>query len=625
MQGFAGSEIYDTIIINTMKLSDYLVEYLVERGAMHAFIVIGGACAHIVDSIGKNKDIKYVCFQHEQAAAMAADAYSRVTKNVGVAVATSGPGATNFITGICCSWFDSIPTLFITGQVNLHETKMGRKARQIGFQETDIVEIVHPITKFAHMVTEPEKIKYYLDKAFYLAKSGRPGPVLLDIPTNLQHADIEPSSLKGFSPKKQRGSENLSKRIQKEVIGLLKSAKRPVVIAGVGVKLAGAEDKFRRVVEQTGFPVVSSWSGLDILWHDHPLYFGQIGVYGNRGSNFLVQNSDLILAIGSRLDSRQISGQPHTFGRAAKKIVVDVDIHELNKDLTKIDVPIREDAGVFLDSLFRELADFDNQDLSGWLGKCDEWRNNYPAVLPEYFEQKENVNPYVFMRVLSEELEKDDIIIPDIGAVLVWAAQALRLKRGQKFFTAFGHAPMGYSLPGAIGAYFADNSKRIISLNGDGGLQLNIQELQTVKYHNIPLKIFVINNNAYGIIKQFQEIYFNNTYHGTNRDSGYSAPDFVSVAQAYGIPAVRISNHEGLREKIREVIEMDGPVVCDVTVDESQKLIPKLVADRTLDGKYISKPLEDMAPFLPREEFMKNMIIEPLPESNPKTNSSEIN
>ena len=608
-----------------MKLADYLVQYLVKRGVRHAFIVNGGACAHLVDSIGKSEGMRYICFQHEQAAAMAADAYGRVTKNMGLAIATSGPGATNLITGICCSWFDSIPTLFITGQVNLHETKKGRNARQIGFQETDIVEIVRPMTKFAYMVTEPQTIRYYLDKALHLAKAGRPGPVLLDIPTDIQHAEIVPETLEGFSPEKIELDSGVLKQQIESAIHLLKSAQRPVIIAGVGVKISDAKDIFRQVIEALGMPVVSSWSGLDILEHSHPLYFGQIGVYGSRGANFLVQNSDLILAVGSRLDTRQISGQPHTFARAAKKIVVDADANELDKGLIKIDVPIAQDAGVFLKAFLEALVDFKKPEISEWLERCRGWKIKYPPVLAHYYEQKGTVNPYVFIKLLSEEMGGTEVIMPDIGAVLVWTAQALELKKGQDFFTAFGHAPMGYSLPAAIGSYFAAPLRKIISLNGDGGLQLNIQELQTVKYHNIPLKIFVFNNNSYGIIKQFQEIYFNGTYCGTTNQSGYSAPDFVRIAEAYGIPALRIMDHAGLREKIKEVLEKEGPVVCDIVLDESQKLIPKLIADKTPDGKYISKPLEDMAPFLKREEFRGNMIIEPLPETEKRDNSSEIN
>lgn len=609
-----------------MKLSDYLVQYLIERGSTHTFLVTGGACAHIVDSLGKNKKMTYVCVQHEQAAAMAVDAYSRVSKRLGVAVATSGPGATNLITGMCCLWFDSIPGLFITGQVNTHETKGDRKVRQIGFQETDIVDIVRPITKYAVMVTDPKTIKYHLDKAYSLATSARPGPVLLDIPLNVQHADINPDELQGYVPGKAKNESRsaLWEKAHKAAVLLMK-AKRPVIIAGMGVKIAGGVAEFRTLTERLGFPVISSWSGIDVLEHTHPLYFGQFGVYGNRAANFIVQNSDTFLSIGSRLDTRQASGQPQTFARAAKKIVVDIDQHELHKGVVKADLPINADAKEFLTILIEEVVRLKKPDVRAWIVRCEAWKKAYPSVLPEYFKQKKYVNPYVFVRTLADELGTGDIIIADEGGNLVWSVQAFHVKKDQQFFSAFAHSPMGYSFPASIGAYFASPKRPIICLDGDGGFQLNIQELQTIRHYAIPVKIFILNNNAYGIIKQFQEVYFDATYTATTNEFGYSAPDFVRVAEAYGIPAVRITNHRDLKKKIRKILKSKGPVLCDVSIDESQKLIPKLIADKTPTGKYISKPLEDMAPFLPRDEFMENMIVEPLPQSVGKKKSSEIN
>lgn len=608
-----------------MKLSDYLVKYLVDRGIHHTFMVVGGACAHIADSLGKNKEMQLICCKHEQAAAMAVDGYSRAGKNMGVAVATSGPGATNLITGICCLWYDSIPGLFITGQVNMKEIKGTRQVRQIGFQETDIVEIIRPVTKFAVMATEPEKIKYYLDKAFYIATKDRPGPVLIDIPLDVQHANIEPGKLEGFVPEEEQKDEQKFYTQVKEAVQLISKAHRPVFLAGMGIKIAGAQAVFRKVVEQTGFPVVSSWSAIDVLEHNHPLFFGQIGVYGNRGSNFLIQNSDLVLAIGSRLDTRQIGGQPKTFARGAKKIVVDIDKHELHKGLVEADIPICMDAKDFLTALSGELPTSRSFEVREWMKRCVDWKTNYPAVLPNYRTQESQVNPYVFMETLAKQLDSDAIIITDIGGITVWAMQAFHVKRGQQFFSAFAHAPMGYALPAAIGAYFASPARPIICLVGDGGLQINIQEFQTLVHYNIPIKIFVLNNNAYGIVKQFQEIYFEGEYCGTTKKSGYSAPDFVKVARAYGIPSARIVGHRHLEKQIRDILHSGQAAVCDVSIPESQKLVPKLVADRTSKGTYISKPLEDMAPFLPRDEFRKNMIIDPLPEPDEETQSGEIN
>lgn len=608
-----------------MKLSDYLVKYLVDREIHHTFMVVGGACAHIADSLGKHKEMQVVCCQHEQAAAMAVDGYSRTSKNVGVAVATSGPGATNLITGICCLWFDSIPGLFITGQVNIKETKGTRQVRQIGFQETDIVEIIRSVTKFAVMVTEPEKIKYYLDKAFYIATKDRPGPVLIDIPLDIQHANIDPDKLEGFVPEKEQKDEQKLCTQVKEVVQMINKAHRPVFLAGMGIKIAGAQAAFREVVERTRFPVVSSWSAIDVLEHDHPLFFGQIGVYGNRGSNFLIQNSDLVLAIGSRLDTRQVSGQPKTFARGAKKIVVDIDEHELHKGLIEPDLPVRADAKDFLTVLLRELPARRSLETREWLKRCANWKTDHPAVLPDYRTQEFLVNPYVFVETLAKQLDSDAIIITDIGGITVWAMQAFQVKQGQQFFSALAHAPMGYALPAAIGAHFAEPARPIICLIGDGGMQVNIQEFQTLVHYSIPIKIFVLNNNAYGIVKQFQEIYFDGKYCGTTKESGYSAPDFVKIARAYGILSTRITEQRHLEKQIRDVLHSKQAAVCDVSIPESQKLVPKLVADRTSKGTYISKPLEDMTPFLSRDEFRKNMIINPLSEPDEETRPGEIN
>lgn len=616
-----------------MKLADYMAQYLVDQGVKKVFLITGGACAHIVDSLGKNPDIEYVCMQHEQSAAMAADAYSRVTKNFGVAVATSGPGATNLITGACCSYFDSIPTLMITGQVNLWETKGNKKARQIGFQETDIIDIIRPITKFAVLIKDPHKIKYYLDKAIHIAKSGRPGPVWLDIPMNVQHAEINPKELEGFSPLEIFDPvESALKKLAMDssmvsVISRIRTSKRPVIIAGAGIKLGRAESEFLELIDKLRIPVVSSWSGIDILPYDHPLYIGQIGVYGNRAANFTVQNSDLVLSLGSRLDTRQTGGQPKTFAREAVKIVVDIDDTELNKEWVVADIPVHADVKNFLTELNSVIATGTVccPDLTDWHSLCLKWKGQYPTVLPEYNEQKGSVNPYVFIGALSEKLSKNSIITIDNGGISVWAIQSLKLKKGQRVITAFGHAPMGYALPAAIGAAFADQDSNIICIIGDGGIQLTIQEIQTLKNYKLPIKIFVLNNNAYGIIKQFQEIYFDARYEATVNQTGYTAPDFKKVARAYGIAAERITDHDEINKKLDNVLSAKGPVICDVRLDEAQKLIPKLIAVRTPDGKYVSKPIEDMSPLLPRDEFRTNMIISPLSDESKKNESDEAN
>ncbi len=611
-----------------MKLTDYVAQYLVEQGVKKVFLITGGACAHIVDSLGRNKDIDYVCMQHEQAAAMAADAYARVTKNIGVAVATSGPGATNLITGVCCSYFDSIPTLMITGQVNLWETKGEQKIRQLGFQETDIIDIVRPITKFAALVRNPEEIRYYLHKALFIAKSGRPGPVWLDIPMNVQHAEIDPDTLIDFSPN-DVASEKLSRAIQSydinNVISKVIEAKRPIVIAGAGIKLAQAEEKFSAFIATLNVPVVSTWSGIDILPHDHPLYVGQFGVYGNRAANFAVQNSDFLISLGSRLDTRQTGGQPKTFAREAFKIVVDIDKAELDKQWVVADIAIHADVNNFLSALNLASQSIPFPDFTDWQSICLKWKHRYPTVLPEYYNQRGSVNSYVFIKALSEKLPSHSIIIPDQGGNLTWTIQGFQVKKGHQLFSAFGNSPMGYALPASIGAAFADPTANVICIDGDGGFQLNIQDLQTIRHYNLPIKIFILNNNSYGIIKQFQEVYFDGRYEATVKETGYTAPDFIKVAQAYGIATETISDHSEIDEKIDKIIKTCNPVLCDVKLDDAQKLVPKLVAIKTKDGKYISKPIEDMMPLLPRQEFRENMITQPLNEEDSDEKPSEIN
>ena len=609
-----------------MKLTDYLANFISGLGVKHPFLIIGGASAHIVDSFGKHSNIDYISMQHEQSASMAADAYARITGKIGVASATSGPGATNLITGVCCSYFDSIPTLMISGQVNVWETKGKKKIRQAGFQETDIIDIVRPITKYSVMITDPEKIRYELEKCVYLATHGRPGPVWIDIPLNVQHAEIDPEKLKNYNPKEETDDNTeISQAIINQVLSVIKSAKRPVIIAGNGIKLSRSKDEFFKFVEKLGMPVVSTWSGIDIMPYEHKLYAGQFGVYGRRGANFTVQNSDLLISLGSRLDTRQTGGQPKTFAREAKKIVVEIDKSELFKDWVEADIPVHADVKDFLKTMNESLKNFDSPNYSEWLFRCKEWKFRYPAVLPEWYEQKDSVNSYVFIKSLSDRLKEGDIIVADQGGNLTWTIQAWEIKKDQELFSAFGNSPMGYALPAAIGAAFARPGQDIYCIDGDGGFQLNIQELQTVVHHNLPIKIFVLNNHSYGIIKQFQEIYFGGRYEGTIPEKGYSMPDFVKVAEAYGIPTVTIANHDELPDKLDKILAMKGPVLIDVLLSDTQKLIPKLVAVRSDAGqRYISKPIEDMVPLLSREEFYANMIVKPLEEGD-KDKSSEIN
>lgn len=588
-----------------MRVADYILNYLSSLGIKHVFLITGGAIAFVVDAFNGRTDIDYICFQHEQAAAMAADAYSRLGPGIAATMVTSGPGATNLITGICCSWFDSIPTIHITGQVNTFELKVNSGVRQVGFQETDIIDVVKPITKFAAQLEKAEDIRYLLEKATHIARSGRPGPVVIDIPQNFQRVEVELKRLRRFIPPNRKQYSDFGQKLKEKVrksIQLLREAKRPMLLAGGGVKIANGKQELLELIDKLKIPVVTSWSGFDLLPYDHDLRVGEIGVYGNRGANFAVQNADVVLSIGSRLDTRQTGGKPETFAREAKLIMVDIDKAELDKrrGLTPY-LSIQTDAKEFLQELLLQIKNSKKLNISKWFDMCMVWRRQYLVNLPEYETEKNKVNAYTFVKALSDELGSNAIIIPDDGGHLTWTMQAFQLKKGQILFSAYGNSPMGYAFPAAIGASIALGKKPIVCIDGDGSFQLNIQELQTVVYNKLPIKIFVLNNKGYGIIKQFQELYLGSRFEASGR--GYSYPDFVKIGEAYGITSIEIRNHKEMKKKIKKVLAIRGPVICNVHVREDQKIIPKLE---------FGKPIEDLSPRLSNQEFKKNMIIKPL-------------
>lgn len=590
-----------------MKASDYIASFLVKNKIHHVFQVIGGASVHMVNSLDDQRGMNYICVNHEQAAAMAAEAYARITRNMGAAMATSGPGMTNLITGIGCAYFDSIPIICITGQVNTFELRGTRKVRQIGFQETDIVKMVKAITKFSVQVNDPKDLKYLLEKAIAIARSGRPGPVLIDIPMDIQRAEIYPKKLKSFNASELKEDLDDIKIVEDKIlqaIELIKKTKRPVIIAGGAIRYADQVDKFEKLVNILGFPVVATWSGIDVLPHNHPLYRGQIGVYGARGSNFTVQNSDCIISIGSRLDTRITGGKPETFARAAKKIVVDIDRAELykNRGLTP-DIGVCADVAKVIPLLIKSAEKIKIPNVTSWKKKTLEWKNKYPQIPPSWRKRKNKVDPYVFMEALSDSLSGRDTVITDCGGNLTWTIQGFNVKRGQRLFSAMGNSPMAYALPASIGASIALGNKPVICIIGDGGFQMNIQELQTMIYYKLPIKIFIINNHSYGIIKQFQEMYFNGKYVATTPESGYSVPDFIKIAKAYGVSTETIRDHKELYPKIKKVLAYECSILCDVVIPDDSKLIPKLE---------FGKPIEDLSPLLSRKEFLENMIVDPI-------------
>ena len=587
-----------------MKLSDYIAAFLVREGIRHAFAVTGGASLHMIDSVARTPGIDYICPQHEQGGAMAADGYSRATGNLGCAIATSGPGATNLITGIICSWFDSVPVLYLTGQVTTFRLKGSTGVRQMGFQETEIVEMCKPVTKYAVMVTDWKKIRYELEKAVHIAKSGRPGPVLVDVPDDLQRMNIDPADLEAFHPDPAESRPAPAAADLDRIVEMLGQSKRPVAILGWGIRLAGAQADAVRLVEQLGIPVLPTWPSLDLMPSAHPLVIGGFGTHGSRFANYALQNSDFVLAIGARLDTREAGSPYEDFARGARKVVVDIDPAELGKLPTfgmKVDLPICSDAGTFVRALAARTASPSPLAVSPWLDQIAEWKRKYPICTPAY-RREVPLNPYVFIEELSNCAPAGEDIVLDTGCALAWTCQAFRFKEGQRLFHAFNTTAMGYALPAAIGVSFARDRGPVTCVVGDGSLQMNIQELATVVRHKLPIKIFLINNHGYSMVQQTQEQWLGGRYEATTVDGGLAFPDFVKVAEAYGIPALTIERNADAAEMVRRVYAFDGPVFCNVEIGASHRVVPQVKFGR---------PIEDGEPLLPRAEFLANMIVAP--------------
>ena len=557
--------------------------------------------------------MEIVCCLHEQAVAVAAQSYAMHTNNLGVGIVTTGPGGTNAITGVSAAWIDSVPCLFVSGQVKRSDIMKDKGIRQLGIQEVDIVSLVQSITKYAVTVMEPASIRYHLEKALYLAKNGRPGPVWLDIPLDVQGSIIDEKALEGFNPvelKEKKPDMSLVKNSVKKIIRLLNDSERPVIIAGDGIKIAKSKELFLDIIRKIGIPVIPTWKAMDMIYEEHELYAGRGGIMGERSANFAVQNSDLLLCIGSKMDFTQTGFDTKSFARAARKVVIDIDNNEVNKLDFKIDLKIVADAKLVLEEILNQLNNIEIKDRSLWMDKIKEWRKKYPVVLKEYYNKTGLVNPYVLVDVLSREATSEDIIHPCCaGTAAEYNFQAFKIKKNQKFITNHGLGPMGFELPGSIGACLANNRKRTICIAGDGGFQLNIQELETLHRLDLPVKIFIMNNNGYSSIRTMQETHFNGHYVGNDPSSGLTLPDIISVAQAYKIKAVRINDVSELELKIREALDFPGPVICDVMVIPGFKVAPKVASQRKENGTMVSRPLEDQWPFLDRDELKSNMMI----------------
>lgn len=599
-----------------MRVADYITEFVGDIGVKHIFAIPGAGSMYLNDALGRSKSVQHVSNHHEQALAMAVEAYSRV-KGFGVGLVTTGPGGTNAITGVAGAWIDSTPCLFLSGQINVKDTIINTKLRQRGIQEVDIISLVKPITKYAAMVTDPNKIKYHLQKACYLAKSGKPGPVWLDIPLDVQRFNVNPQDLEEFIPSDEEkpdcdSKETLRKKVA-STVECLKNSKRPIIWAGNGIKLSGAQKELEDLLKKIKIPVATTWNGADIIEESHELYAGRPGLFGQRGANFAIQNSDLLITIGNRLSIPQTGYRFDAFARGAKKVFVDIDKAEIYEKPIKPDIAIAADAKEFLTELNLQMSGTAMPDLSHWISTCKKWKEKYPVALPDYLKKKEYVNSYTFVDNLSDCLTNSDVIVTDMGTSFTTTFQAFKVKKGQKFFTSSGLASMGFGLPGAIGACFASDKKRTICLVGEGSFMFNMQELQTIVHHNLPIKIFLFNNQVYLSVKIMQDNNFQGFHVGADAKSGVSFPDMIKIAHAFGIETEQIKNHSELH-KIKNALEAEGPILCEILLDPDEVLSPRLKTTTRKDGSLTQSPLEDLWPFLGREEFKNNMIIPPLEE-----------
>jgi len=592
-----------------IKVSDYIAKELVKHGVRHVFMISGGGSMHLNDSLGKHAKLEYICNHHEQASAIAAEGYARVNQKLAVINVTTGPGGVNALNGVFGQWTDSVPALYISGQVK-YETTLHAcpqlSLRQLGDQEVDIVSMVKPITKYAEIVKNPQDIKKILQKAIRLATSGRPGPTWIDLPINVQGALVDEDALVDEEIVEEKNfTENLSIKV-KEIISAISNAKRPIIVAGHGIRISGAIADFYQLLEQLKIPVVTTFNGFDILPSDHPLYMGRIGTVGQRAGNFTLQNADLVLFLGTRNNIRQVSYSFEMFARNAKKIVVDIDEAELKKPTLKPDIAVCADLKDFLPLLNSQINKIEK---SEWLAWCSDRKNKYnPAQNAEYKKSDGLINPYQFILTLTAALKENSIMVAANGTACVALFQAGIVKKNQRIFWNSGDASMGYDLPAAIGACFASNKQEVICLAGDGSIMMNLQELQTIKHYNLPIKIFVLNNDGYSSIRQTQRNFFGEKLVACSSNSGVSTPSFIKLADAFGLQKITIESDENLEQKIQHVIEIKGAVICEVMLTCDYIFQPKLSSEKLPDGRIISKPLEDMFPFLSREEFEQNMI-----------------
>ena len=596
-----------------MRVADYIFKFIADRGVTDVFLVTGGGAMFLNDAVGREKRLRYICNLHEQACSMAAEGYARVSGKPGVICVTTGPGGTNALTGVAGAWLDSIPMIIISGQIK-RQTCIASfpelSLRQLGDQELNIVDVVRPITKYAKLVTSAESIGFELEKAWHLATSGRPGPVWLDIPLDIQSAELPEKLQEHFTAQQDI---SIDPTAMNDAIEKIKNAKRAAIICGIGVRHANAIDKLKLFAEKHDIPVLTSISGIDLIESEHPLFAGRPGILGDRAANFIMQNCDMLLTIGTRMGIRIIGYDWKNVAREACKIMVDIDGNELKKPTFKPDIAIQSDAGAFLDEMLCALGD-DVKSSADWLEYCRNLRKKYPATTEKHRNIKEFVSSYVLPGIISRHCADDAVIVTGNGTAYTSTFQAIAVKKGMRVFANQACASMGYGLPAAIGAAIADSKRQVICLTGDGSIQMNIQELQTIRNYQLPVKIFVYNNAGYLSIKNTQKAFFNGNFVGSESNSGVILPDLEKIAAAYGIDFFRIKNNTEAENTVPEILSSKESAIIEVMCDPFEELGPKAASKRLPDGTMVSAPLEDLAPFLPREEFRNNMIIPPVNE-----------
>lgn len=593
-----------------MNVSEFIFDYYAKKGIDTAFMVTGGQAMWLNDAIGKNGNYHIICTHHEQSAAMSADAYGRIKNKPALTLVTAGPGSVNAMNGVVGGYTDSSPMIVISGQAALPfvQYQEETKIRQHGVQGINIKPLVENVVKYFITIDNPQKTEYYLEKAYHEATTGRPGPVWVDVPLDIQNTQVNLRYMKKYVPEKEPEGRVSLKQAVKQAYKLLEGAKRPVFLVGQGVSLAGARDVFYTYVNKVRIPVITARLGIDLIESDNDLYVGRPGNYGERAANFGIQNADVVISVGCRLASSLVGHSPKQFAKNAYLYVVDIDQKELDKPGAKVDYKVKLDCKEFFEKMLEELPEHDLPAYDQWISKCNEWRKKYPVVQPEYKNQKP-VNSYYFIDKLSQMANNDATILVDTGSCFHVACQTWKIKKGQSYLTTGGLSSMGYWAAG-IGACMANSGKDTIVITGDGSLQMNIQEFATIKYNKLPIKVFILNNNGYLLIRHTQHNFMEDRFVGEGPKSGVWCPDSMKIAEAYGIKGVRIERVEEIETKVHEVLEYEGPVICEVMTPEWQLLIPRLASDKLPDGTLRSRNYEDMFPYLPEEEVKANMIAE---------------